>query len=106
MGEVESREQAEALLRLPRVSSARRMLAHAARFIPAFTECPHVDSLWEVKTVLPRNERDDGRPILFRRDCGLRGLHCVLGAKLDNIYDLLDEVDNLGASRQGELLRA
>jgi glycine/D-amino acid oxidase-like deaminating enzyme len=104
MGEIESRERAEALLRSPRTSGAPRMLAHAARFIPAFAEGRHVDSLWEVKTVLPRNERDDGRPILFQRDCGLRGLHCVLGAKFDNIYDLLDEVDKLDVARKGEPL--
>jgi hypothetical protein len=40
---------------------------------------------------MPRNDRDDGRPVLFKRDHGLPNLHCVLGAKLDNIFDLLEE---------------
>jgi glycine/D-amino acid oxidase-like deaminating enzyme len=75
-----------------RASHFEWMVRDAARYVPALGHCRHVDSLWEVKTVLPRNEVDDGRPILFRRDHGLPGLHCVLGAKIDNVYDLLDEL--------------
>jgi len=50
---------------------------------------PQVDSVWEVKTVLPRSEVDDSRPVLYP---GLRlpGLTCMLGAKIDNIYDVLE----------------
>jgi hypothetical protein len=46
--------------------------------------------VWEVKTVLPRSEVDDSRPVLYREDCGLPGLTCMLGAKIDNIYDVLE----------------
>jgi glycine/D-amino acid oxidase-like deaminating enzyme len=88
----------------PRITAAPRMLAHASRFVPAMAESQYVDSLWEVKTVLPQNENNDGRPILFARDHGLPGLHCVLGAKVDNIYDLLDEVDKARASDRQEQL--
>jgi hypothetical protein len=45
-----------------------------------------------VKTVLPASERDDGRPILVRHDVGLPGLTCVLAAKIDNVFDMLDAV--------------
>lgn len=69
------------------------MIRDAARFLPILNECRHVDSLWEIKTVLPRSERDDSRPILFRRHHGLANLHCVLGAKIDNVFDLLEEMD-------------
>lgn len=70
------------------------MVRDAARYVPLLASCRHEDSLWEIKAVLPRNEADDGRPILFRRDHGLPNLHCVLGAKIDNIYDLMDQLDS------------
>jgi glycine/D-amino acid oxidase-like deaminating enzyme len=83
----------------PRNSHYAWMVRDAARFLPLLNECRYEDSLWEVKTVLPRSETDDSRPILFKRDHGLANLHCVLGAKIDNIFDLLDELNS--APRQG-----
>jgi glycine/D-amino acid oxidase-like deaminating enzyme len=90
----------EEMARRPRQSSFAWMVHDAARFVPALRECRYRDSLWEVKTVLPRNEADDGRPILFRRHHGLPNLHCVLGAKIDNVYDLLDEMDGVRAKER------
>jgi glycine/D-amino acid oxidase-like deaminating enzyme len=75
--------------RRPRVGL---MLRDAARYLPAIAGCRHVESLFEVKTVLPASERDDGRPILVRHDVGLPGLTCVLAAKIDNVFDMLDAV--------------
>ena len=66
------------------------MIRDAARYMPILAECRQVDSLWEVKTVLPRSEVDDSRPVLYRTDCGLPGLTSVLGAKIDNIYDIIE----------------
>jgi glycine/D-amino acid oxidase-like deaminating enzyme len=68
------------------------MLRDATRYLPALADCQHVDSLFEVKTVLPASERDDGRPILMEHDVGLPGLTCVLAAKIDNVFDMLDAV--------------
>jgi hypothetical protein len=79
------------------VSRVEMMRLDALRYMPDVAAIIPKKSLFEIKTVLPVNEKDDGRPILFRRDCGLPGLHCVLGAKLDNIHDILDEIDNAGA---------
>jgi glycine/D-amino acid oxidase-like deaminating enzyme len=70
------------------------MVRDAARFLPLLHECRHEDSLWEIKTVLPRSEVDDSRPILLKRDHGVTNLHCVLGAKIDNIFDLFEELDS------------
>jgi hypothetical protein len=70
------------------------MIRDAARYMPILSECEYVESLWEIKTVLPRSERDDSRPILFQRHQGLANLHCVLGAKIDNIFDLMEEMDD------------
>ena len=71
------------------------MLADAQRYMPALSECKYVDSLWEIKTVLPQSEENDSRPILFKSDCGLKNLHCVMGAKIDNIFDALTECAHL-----------
>ncbi len=68
------------------------MQRDAARFMPAMRDAKIVDSLFEVKTVLPQNEGDDGRPILYRKDHGLPGLSIVMGGKIDNVYDILHAV--------------
>jgi glycine/D-amino acid oxidase-like deaminating enzyme len=76
------------------------MVRDAARFVPAWARCRYRNSLWEVKAILQNSESNDSRPILFARDVGMPGLHCVLGAKIDNVYDILDEIDRyLQASR-------
>ena len=56
--------------------------------IPAMEKRVYKGSLWEVKTVLPLSEVDDSRPILFKTNYGIPNLHCVMGGKLDNIYDV------------------
>jgi glycine/D-amino acid oxidase-like deaminating enzyme len=85
------------LERTPRRSRFTHMLRDAARYIPALAEAKYMESLWEVKTVLPRSETDDSRPILFRRDLGIPGLACVIGSKIDCIYDVIDEIGALPA---------
>lgn len=93
------REQEESnavhFARLPRRSSAAFMLKDAERYFPLAARFEPVDSLWELKTVLPQSEADDSRPILFKRDAGIDGLHCVLGGKIDNVYDMGRELDPL-----------
>jgi glycine/D-amino acid oxidase-like deaminating enzyme len=68
------------------------MVRDARRYLPLLGEARHVDSLWEIKTVLPASEVDDSRPILFRPDHGLKNLICVMGGKIDNIFDVLQEL--------------
>src|SRR4051812_23753828 len=45
-------------------TASPHMVRDAARFLPAISRCEYRDSLFEVKTVLPRSETDDSRPIL------------------------------------------
>jgi len=78
----------------PQVSRVERMVRDVGRYIPAVLDARHVDSLYEVKTVLERNEDDDGRPILFERHSTLPGCYSVLGGKIDNIYDVLEKIDH------------
>lgn len=68
------------------------MLRDAQRYLPVLADALHVESLFEVKTLLQRNEIDDGRPILFRESERLPGLYSILGGKIDNIFDLLHEM--------------
>ena len=42
-----------------------RMVRDTSRYLSAALEAKYVDSLFEVKTILVKNEGDDGRPILF-----------------------------------------
>jgi glycine/D-amino acid oxidase-like deaminating enzyme len=73
-----------------RGSNFEFMVRDASRYLPLFRQSRHAGSLFEVKTVLPRNEVDDGRPIFLRVNHGIEGLSIVLGAKIDNIYDALE----------------
>jgi hypothetical protein len=73
-------------------SAWRYMQKDAMRYLPLLEECIYNRSLWEVKTVLPRSESNDSRPILLLANHGLSGFHCVLGGKIDNIYDAVDVI--------------
>ena len=72
-------------------SSYQAMVHDAARYMPSIGKTVYRDSLWEVKTVLPISEVDDSRPILFKSNyAGISGYHCIMGGKIDNIYDCMD----------------
>lgn len=68
------------------------MLLDGKRYVPALGRASYRSSLFEVKAVLLKNERDDGRPILFQRRPRESRVISILGAKIDNIYDLFDLV--------------
>ncbi|EMR0602037.1 TPA: FAD-binding oxidoreductase [Stenotrophomonas maltophilia] len=78
-----------------RSSRIDRMLRDAARYLPSICKASYQQSLFEVKTVLMKNEGDDGRPILFESYPELPGYATILGGKLDNIYDVLGHLDTL-----------
>lgn len=80
----------------PKISNGPLMIRDASRFMPQLAHCVQEGSLWEIKTVLPQSELDDGRPILFQADATLPGLFSVMGGKLDNIYDIPQELDAFG----------
>lgn len=86
------RDPYDVLAETDRESHYTRMVKDVERYLPCMASCRHEGSLWEVRTVLPISEHDDSRPILYVDDCGLEGLTCILGAKIDNIYDMVDFV--------------
>ncbi|MFN7834371.1 MAG: NAD(P)/FAD-dependent oxidoreductase [Burkholderiaceae bacterium] len=76
-----------------RATRVDRMVRDVGRYLPAVLNAKYVESLFEIKTVLMKNEGDDGRPILFEKHSQLPGCYSVLGGKIDNIYDVLEKLD-------------
>ncbi|MFP0195121.1 MULTISPECIES: NAD(P)/FAD-dependent oxidoreductase [Pseudomonas] len=78
-----------------------RMIRDIGRYLPSVLDSEYVDSLFEVKTILSKNEGDDGRPILFEKHETLPGCYSILGGKIDNIYDVLEklETENLSGAQ-------
>lgn len=70
-----------------------RMIRDTARYLPCITDSEYRDSLYEVKTILQKNEGDDGRPILFTRHNEEPRCFSVLGGKIDNIFDVYERLD-------------
>ena len=71
------------------------MIADAARLMPCLRSARWRRSLFEIKSVLVRNEADDGRPVLLRREAVHPRVFSILGAKIDNVYDILARIDTL-----------
>lgn len=83
------------IFRMDKKETAFPEMQHdCARYLPLARRCEYRDSLWEVKTLLPSSEVDDSRPILFRANHGLKGYHCVMGGKLDNVYDIITMIEH------------
>jgi glycine/D-amino acid oxidase-like deaminating enzyme len=74
---------------LPR-SRAAHMIKDGQRYLPSLAHARYEKSLFEVKTILVKNEHDDGRPILYQQKPMNSRVVSILGAKIDNIYDLFD----------------
>lgn len=70
------------------------MLRDVARYMPSIAKSDYVESMFEVKTVLVKNEGDDGRPILFEKKRNIPGAYSILGGKIDNIYDIIEKIDS------------
>ncbi|MCY9844248.1 FAD-dependent oxidoreductase [Vibrio caribbeanicus] len=78
-----------------RSSAFKKMIYDAKRFIPSLEDVAYKESLWEIKTILPRSDSDDSRPILFKPNYQFSGFHCVMGGKIDNVYDVISEIERL-----------
>lgn len=89
----EIKDPYERFAHLVKRSNYSYMVTDAARYIPALAKAEYAESIWEVKTLLPQTEVDDGRPILFRRDPLMPEVIHVMGGKIDNIFDVEDELD-------------
>jgi glycine/D-amino acid oxidase-like deaminating enzyme len=70
-------------------SRAQAMLRDATRYMPCMRSATYLQSLYELKAVLARSEESDSRPILFEQARESDRVYSVLGAKIDNIYEVL-----------------
>ncbi len=86
---------------LPQETQWRHMVLDSARFMPCLQDCQYDRSLFEVKTVLMKSEKDDGRPILLRQHENSPGFYSILGAKIDNIYDLFEALPEMDEKLAG-----
>lgn len=79
---------------ISRVSHFPQMHADIKRYMPDAKNITYRDeSLWEVKTVLPQSEGDDSRPIMYLDHYGgIDNYICIMGGKIDNIYDVFREL--------------
>jgi len=86
---IDSRDQFN---RTPKKNKFPQMSKDAQRYLPLIADSKYIDSLWEVKTTLPLSAMNDSRPILFCRHWGLKNFHSIMGGKIDNVYDVVDEI--------------
>ena len=82
----------------PPATQVMQMIKDSTRYLPVMQRSQYVRSLFEVKTTLDFSERNDGRPILFKRNYGYPGLHVVMGGKIDNVFDILQAASDLRAT--------
>ena len=82
-------------------SRVRHMILDSRRYLPCLIDARWDRSLYEVKTVLLKNEADDGRPILYQRQPADSRVISIMGGKIDNVYDLFDLVRRTGAEWAG-----
>ncbi|MEE4155025.1 MAG: FAD-dependent oxidoreductase [Erythrobacter sp.] len=68
------------------------MVRDAQRYLPCLAGALYQRSIFDVKTVLIKNEHDDGRPILYHQKPEGSRVISILGGKIDNIYDLFEAV--------------
>jgi len=71
-------------------SRVAHMIRDGQRYLPSLANARYEKSLFEVKTILVKNEHDDGRPILYQQKPADSRVVSILGGKIDNIYDLFD----------------
>lgn len=80
----------------PKKTKGHHMLEDAQRYMPVMGRARLVDSLFEVKTMMVRNEIDDGRPILMERSASSDNVYSIMGGKIDNIYDVIHRLQAEG----------
>ncbi|QFI77321.1 FAD-dependent oxidoreductase [Bradyrhizobium betae] len=81
--------QGSARLR-PVKSNAVAMIRDASRYMPCLAHAEVRETMFEIKAVLMQTEDSDARPILVERNDDEGRIFSILGAKIDNIYELRD----------------
>ncbi len=77
-----------------KISEYKKMKLDVKKYMPILEGMEYRESIYEIKTVLKKNESNDGRPILFERNNVNENIISVLGGKIDNIFDIVEKIDN------------
>ena len=70
------------------LSRSKLMIRDASRYMPDLNNSIYLRSIYELKAILISSEDNDSRPILYERSRTNKRIISILGAKLDNIYDI------------------
>lgn len=81
------------------ISNWGKMKKDASRYMSLINDCEYVQSIWSTKALLPLSGPNDSRPILFQENHGINNFHCVLGGKIDNVYDVVNVISAKGLDR-------
>ncbi|WP_157351563.1 hypothetical protein [Aliarcobacter butzleri] len=76
------------LLKLKPQTKSLYMIKDASRYVPIIDKAEYIKSLYTIKTIVSRNEDNDGRPIVIKKHNNKPNIYSILGSKIDNIYDL------------------
>lgn len=85
----------EGMIKFEKETRVDRMIRDSKRYLPFIENCTYKKSIFELKTVLIKNEKDDGRPILFEQNQGLPNVYSILGSKIDNVYDVFKATEGV-----------
>jgi glycine/D-amino acid oxidase-like deaminating enzyme len=80
----------EILASVARQTGFERMRREASRYMPSLGELRYLRSLWTIRSRLP-----DGKRTLLRSAVGAPNLHCLLGTRIMDIYDILEAIDSV-----------
>ncbi|RBQ29245.1 FAD-dependent oxidoreductase [Aliarcobacter vitoriensis] len=76
------------LLKIKPQTKSLYMIKDASRYVPIIDKAEYIKSLYTIKTIVSRNEDNDGRPIVIKKHNNKPNIYSILGSKIDNIYDL------------------
>ncbi len=77
-------------------SAFRFMAKDVIRYLPGLNALISSESLFQSKAVLQVTENNDGRPIYYHKNYGIANFHLILGGKIDNVYDIIEEIESQG----------
>lgn len=76
----------------PPGSAFTYMVHDAMRYVPSLGMAEYVASVRETKVFPAFDGDNDGRPIVIHRPAEMPGLTFIVGGKIDNAYDMLDDL--------------
>lgn len=86
----EASDAANGSMLRPTRSHAEEIIRDASRYLPCLSRATVIRSIFEIKAVLVRSDKNDARPILIERSDGSGRVLSILGSKIDNVYELRD----------------